>query len=361
MYKNKNSSANIYNMHTIITPEELKSLFVLSDSNKKVIDGFRNVIINIIKKKDPRFLVVCGPCSIHDIEDAIDYAGKLQSLSQKLQDQLYIVMRVYLEKPRTTVGWKGLINDPYMNNSCDIESGLKIARRLLLELIEIGLPLATEILNPIIPQYIEECFSWLAIGARTTESQTHREIVSGFKTAVGFKNGTTGNIDNAINAILASSQPHHYIGVNQSGKVCLCHTLGNFNNHIILRGGNKFPNYYPKDILDCEKKIEQVKIPMSLMIDCSHGNSNKDYRRQSDVLKSVINQIKSGNRSIIGIMLESYIHPGNQILDLSNSDHIKRGISVTDSCISWKMTEQLLRFLYKEIKPFLTKRLTGGS
>lgn len=361
MHKNKCINENICNIHTIITPNQLKSLFALANADKKIIKKCQETIINIIHKRDPRLLVICGPCSIHDVDSALDYAHKLQSLSLELQDQLYIVMRTYLEKPRTTIGWKGLINDPNMNDSCDIESGLKIARCLLLKLIKIGLPLATEVLNPIIPQYIGELFSWLAIGARTTESQIHREIASGMCSAIGFKNNTNGDVNSAINAICAASQSHHYINIDQSGKVCLLHTLGNPNSHIILRGGDQYPNFYPKDIENCEKKIKKIGLSITLMVDCSHGNSNKDYLRQEKVVKSIADQIKHGNQSIIGLMLESYIYSGNQKLNLLTSNHIKYGISVTDACISWEMTEYLLRYLYKEIKPFLNKRIVGAS
>lgn len=361
MHKNEYNNNTVYNMYEMITPEQLKSLFPLNNTDRDMIKNYQNMVINIVNKRDHRLLIVCGPCSIHNVNSALDYARKLKSLSIELQDQLYIVMRVYLEKPRTTIGWKGLINDPYMNGSHDIESGLKIARCLLLQLIEIGLPLATEVLNPIIPQYISELFSWLAVGARTTESQIHREVASGLCTAIGFKNSTNGNFDHAINAICASSESHHYISINQAGKVCLLHTQGNSNSHIILRGGEKYPNYYPKDIICCEKKIRETGLPITLMVDCSHGNSNKDYRRQEDVIKSVLNQIKSGNQSIIGLMIESYIYSGNQILDLSNSHHIQHGVSVTDACISWESTERLLRYLHKEIKPFLTNRLVCGA
>lgn len=360
MQKNESNMSNINKIHTIITPNQLKSLFPVTNLDQDRILNSQNIIVNILRKKDPRLLVICGPCSIHDVNAAFDYANKLKSLSVELQDQLYIVMRVYLEKPRTVAGWKGLINDPYMNGSCDIESGLQIARHLLLRLIKIGLPLATEILNPSIPQYIGEFFSWAAIGARTTESQIHRELASGLNMVIGFKNSTDGNICNAINSVCAAQIPHSYLNINRHGQVCLMHTKGNLNGHIILRGG-KHPNYYPKDIIDCEKKIAEAGLPIILMIDCSHGNSNKDYRLQSDVVQSIIDQIKIGNQSIIGLMLESYIYSGNQIINVSHSSSIQYGISITDSCISWDMTERLLRHLYKEIKPFLSNRLIGAQ
>lgn len=357
MYNNESNNKNIDNISSIITPMELKSLFILSSNYKNMIENQREIIINIVNKRDPRLLVVCGPCSIHDIDSTLDYAYKLRSLSVELQDRLYIVMRTYLEKPRTIIGWKGLINDPYMNGLDDIESGLKIARDLLLQLIKIEVPLATEVLNPIIPQYIGDLFSWAAIGARTTESQIHREVASGLFTAIGFKNSTDGNIDHATNAIYASKQPHRYISIDQFGKVCLLSTLGNSNSHIILRGGKLYSNYHPKDILYCEKKLKKIGLPMVIMIDCSHGNSNKNYHFQENVVQSILNQIKNGNSSIIGLMLESYIYAGNQTLNLPKSDDIKYGVSVTDACISWITTERILRYLHKEIKPFLANRL----
>lgn len=358
MQRNEVDNININNMYPIITPEQLKFQFPLTHADQDIIKNAQDTIINIIHKKDPRLLIICGPCSINDIDAALDYAKKLKHLSIELSDQLYIVMRVYVEKPRTTLGWKGLINDPHMNASYDIESGLKLARHLLLQLIKMDLPVATEILNPNIFQYIGEFFSWLAIGARTTESQIHREVASGLRSVIGFKNSTDGNFCNSINAIRSASTPHHYISINHLGRVCLVHTKGNPNGHIILRGGN-YPNYYPKNIADCEKKIIETGLPLTLMVDCSHGNSNKDYRRQVDVVQSIIDQIKFGNKSIIGLMIESYIYSGNQVLDLSCASSVEYGVSVTDACINWKTTESLLCNLYEELKPFLVSRLAG--
>ncbi|URJ24611.1 3-deoxy-7-phosphoheptulonate synthase [Candidatus Blochmanniella camponoti] len=355
MQKNERNSIYVNNTYSIITPEQLKTQFPITHLEQKTIADSQNIIMNIIHRRDPRLLVICGPCSIHDVNATFDYADKLKILSTELQDQLYIVMRVYLEKPRTSIGWKGLINDPHMNGSNDIELGLKTARNMLVKLTKIGLPLATEVLNPYIPQYIGELFSWSSIGARTTESQIHREIASGLYTPVGFKNSTSGNFSNAVNAIHAAMMPHRYISINQSGQVCLLHTKGNLNAHIILRGGEN-PNYYPEDIIDCEKQITEAGLPLALMVDCSHGNSNKDYRRQIDVAQSISHQIKYGNRSIIGLMIESYIYPGNQSINLSSST-TQYGVSVTDACIDWKTTKHLLYDLHKELKPFLINRI----
>jgi 3-deoxy-7-phosphoheptulonate synthase len=264
-------------------------------------------------------------------------------------------MRVYFEKPRTTVGWKGLINDPHMDGSFDVEGGLKIARRLLVELVNMGLPLATEALDPNSPQYLGDLFSWSAIGARTTESQTHREMASGLSMPVGFKNGTDGSLATAINAMRAAAMPHRFVGINQAGQVCLLQTQGNPNGHVILRGG-KAPNYGPEDVAKCEKEMTQAGLKPSLMVDCSHGNSNKDYRRQPAVAESVVAQIKDGNRSIIGLMIESNIHEGNQSSEQPRCD-MKYGVSVTDACISWETTDALLRELDKDLRGHLAARL----
>lgn len=358
MYKN-GYNAYVVDMHPIITPERLKVQFPLTHTEQQIISDTRMTIMNIIHKRDPRLLIICGPCSVHDEHAILDYADRLCTLSTTLKEQLYIVMRVYLEKPRTTIGWKGMINDPHMNGSCDIECGLKTARNLLTQLIKMNLPLATEVLSPYVPQYIGDFFSWSAIGARTVESQVHREIASGLCMPIGFKNSTNGNLSHAINAISAAMTSHRYISIGESGQACLLHTKGNSNGHIILRGG-EHPNYYPDDIMYCEKKIIDAGLPLALMIDCSHGNSNKDYRRQSDVILSIADQIKNGNSSIIGLMLESYIYSGNQSINFSSST-VQYGISVTDACIDWETTERLLCFLYKELKPFLCDRLSGAK
>ncbi|WP_159714627.1 3-deoxy-7-phosphoheptulonate synthase [Blochmannia endosymbiont of Camponotus nipponensis] len=360
MHKNERNDIHIHDTYPIITPEQLKTQFPITHVEQQTIAESRNIIANIIHRRDPRLLVICGPCSIHDVNATFDYANKLKTLSIELQEQLYIVMRVYLEKPRTSVGWKGFINDPHMNGSNDIALGLKNARHLLVELIKIGLPLATEVLNPYVPLYIGELFSWSSIGARTTESQVHREIASGLYTPVGFKNSTNGNFYNAINAIHAAMMSHKYISINQSGQVCLLHTKGNRNAHIILRGGDN-PNYYPEDVVCCEKKIIEAGLPPVLMVDCSHGNSNKDYRRQVDVAQSILHQIKYGNRSIIGLMMESYIYSGNQSIIHLSSSTAQYGVSVTDACIDWNTTQHLLYDLHKELKPFLINRILGAG
>ncbi|PPI88477.1 3-deoxy-7-phosphoheptulonate synthase [Candidatus Pantoea edessiphila] len=353
------NNVHIADEQILITPEDLKSKFPLNLKQETQISCSRKIISDIISGKDFRLLIVCGPCSIHDTEAAVDYANRLYKIAEKVKDQLYLVMRVYFEKPRTTIGWKGLINDPYMDNSFDMESGLHIARNLLLYLIEIGLPLATEALDPNSPQYLGDLFSWSAIGARTTESQTHREMASGLSMPVGFKNGTDGSLGTAINAMRAASMAHCFVGINQSGQVCLLKTKGNPNSHIILRGG-KSPNYAPNDITQCEKKMINAGLDPALMIDCSHGNSTKNYKKQISVAKSVISQIKQGNGSIIGLMLESNINEGNQSSEQPRTE-MKYGISVTDACINWESTENLLYDMQKKLRGILSNRKRSNN
>ncbi|MDX6917577.1 3-deoxy-7-phosphoheptulonate synthase [Pectobacterium carotovorum] len=347
MQKDSLNNINISAEQVLITPDELKAKFPLNDAEQRDIAQARATIADIIHGRDDRLLIVCGPCSIHDTDAALEYARRLQSLAAELNDRLYIVMRVYFEKPRTTVGWKGLINDPFMDGSFDVESGLHIARGLLLELVNMGLPLATEALDPNSPQYLGDLFSWSAIGARTTESQTHREMASGLSMPVGFKNGTDGSLGTAINAMRAAAMPHRFVGINQTGQVCLLQTQGNIDGHVILRGGKK-PNYNAQDVAECEKQMQDAGLRPALMIDCSHGNSNKDYRRQPLVVESAIEQIKAGNRSIIGLMLESHLNEGSQSSEQPRSD-MRYGVSVTDACISWESTETLLRSVHQEL------------
>lgn len=325
----------------LITPQELKQKLPLSPQLAAQIEQSRKEIADIIHKKEDKLLVVIGPCSIHDPKAALEYGNKLAQLAQELSDNLYIVMRAYFEKPRTTVGWKGLINDPKIDGSFDVEAGLHIARSLLIELAELGLPLATEALDPITPQYLADLFSWSAIGARTTESQTHRELASGLSMPVGFKNGTDGSLATAINAMKAASMGHSFIGINQQGQVNLLHTEGNPDGHVILRGG-KIPNYQAEFVAQCEIELENAGLEQAIMIDCSHGNSNKDYRKQPMVALDAVGQIVAGNRSIMGLMLESNLNAGNQSAEQALSQ-MKYGVSITDACIDWQTTKQLLR------------------
>lgn len=355
MQKDALNNIHIIDEQILITPNQLKMEFPLAPEQELQIAQSRQTIADIIAGRDPRLLIVCGPCSIHDPEAAIEYAHRLKALAAEVSDTLYLVMRVYFEKPRTTVGWKGLINDPHMDGSFDIQAGLKIGRRLLLDLVNMGLPLATEALDPNSPQYLGDLFSWAAIGARTTESQTHREMASGLSMPVGFKNGTDGSLATAINAMRAAAMPHRFVGINQAGQVCLLHTQGNPHGHVILRGG-KTPNYSAQDVEKCEKEMAQAGLKPSLMVDCSHGNSNKDYRRQPAVAESIVEQIKAGNRSIIGLMIESNIYEGNQSSEQPRSE-MKYGVSVTDACISWETTDALLRKMNQDLHSQLMARL----
>jgi len=332
---------NIVSLDVLITPAQLQRELPLSEPASQTISEARKTVRNILDRKDHRLIVVVGPCSIHDIDAALDYAKRLQALAEKVKDTLFIIMRVYFEKPRTTTGWKGLINDPYMNDSFKIEEGLHVGRKLLLDVSEMGLPAATEALDPISPQYIQDLISWSAIGARTTESQTHREMASGLSSAVGFKNGTDGSLTVAINALQSVSNPHRFLGINLDGAVSVVTTRGNPYGHVVLRGGNGKPNYDSVSVAMCEKELKNENIPANIMIDCSHANSNKNHELQPLVMDNVCNQIIDGNTSIIGVMIESNIHAGNQGIpdDLSQ---LQYGISVTDACIDWETTEKML-------------------
>lgn len=353
------TNTRIISEKILLTPEQLKNKLPVKEETLDFISKTRQDIANIINKKDPRLLVVCGPCSIHDIDAALDYAQRLKKLSDELGDCLYIVMRAYFEKPRTTVGWKGFINDPFIDGSFDVETGLYRARDLLIKITSERLPLATEALDPISPQYIGDLFSWAAIGARTTESQTHREMASGLSMPIGFKNGTDGNLSTAINAMKAASHSHRFIGINNKGQVALLTTEGNQDAHVILRGG-KHTNYDADSVKQCEQNMIQDNLPASIMIDCSHANSEKNYRRQIQVAQNVCQQIINNNKSIIGIMIESHINEANQSADLPLSD-MAYGVSITDPCLGWQDTESLLRDIYKEISPSLMTRFKDKS
>jgi len=339
----------------LITPDALRNALPLSENGREFVKKSRVEISNIIHKKDHRLLVISGPCSVHDVESAKEYARKLKTLQEKYTESLYIVMRVYFEKPRTTIGWKGLINDPHMDGSFDVESGLRKARELLLYLTELELPLATEALDPISPQYLAELFSWSAIGARTTESQTHREMASGLSMPIGFKNGTNGSLGVAINALQSAASPHRFMGINRQGQVSVIKTSGNPDGHVILRGG-KQPNYDSVNVTICEEELAAHHLELGIVVDCSHGNSNKDYRRQPLVAENVFNQICEGNLSIIGIMLESHINEGNQSSELPQSE-LKYGVSVTDACIDFLTTEKLLDAGDKKLNAILKSRI----
>ena len=346
---------NIEAPEILITPEELKREIPLTDKARQTVAEGRQVIENILAGKDHRVFVVVGPCSIHDLEAANDYAFRLKKLAEKVSDTLFVVMRVYFEKPRTTVGWKGLINDPYMNDSFKITDGLHIGRKLLRDILEIGLPTATEALDPISPQYLQDLIAWSAIGARTTESQTHREMASGLSSSIGFKNGTDGGLTVAINALQSVANPHRFLGINSDGKVSIVTTRGNPNAHVVLRGGNGKPNYDSVSVSICEQQLEAANIKPNIMVDCSHANSNKDHNLQPLVLDNVSNQILEGNKSIIGVMIESNINAGNQKLS-SNPEEMEYGVSVTDACIDWETTEKSLTEMADKLREVLKSR-----
>ncbi|MBD1882248.1 3-deoxy-7-phosphoheptulonate synthase [Coleofasciculus sp. FACHB-T130] len=342
-------NTHIEESHILLTPNEVKSKLPLTDEAEKTVLNFRNEIEDILDGKDSRKFIVVGPCSIHDIKSAEEYAYRLKNLSDRVNDKLLLIMRVYFEKPRTTVGWKGLINDPDMDDSFHIEKGLLTARSLLIKITELGLPAATEALDPIVPQYIGELIAWSAIGARTTESQTHREMASGLSMPVGFKNGTDGSVQVALNALESARKPHHFLGINATGQVSIFKTKGNAYGHIILRGGAKQPNFDAANVKIAEEKLKAANLPPKIVIDCSHGNSNKDYKKQSAVFENVIQQILEGNASIVGMMLESNLYEGNQPIP-SQLEELKYGVSVTDKCINWEETERIILAAYEKLK-----------
>ncbi|MBD2359178.1 3-deoxy-7-phosphoheptulonate synthase [Tolypothrix sp. FACHB-123] len=340
--------ANIENSHVLLTPNEVKAKLPLTKSAEDTVLKYREELEQILDFQDRRKFIVVGPCSIHDPKAALEYSQRLKILAERVKDKLLLVMRVYFEKPRTTVGWKGLINDPEMDDSFHVENGLLIARELLLQIAELGLPTATEALDPIVPQYISELVAWSAIGARTTESQTHREMASGLSMPVGFKNGTDGNIQVALNALQSARTPHNFLGINQDGQVSVFQTRGNAYGHVILRGGYQ-PNFDAESVKTVEEKLKEAKLPPRIVIDCSHGNTNKDYRLQSAVLESVIQQVVDGNTSIVGMMLESNLYEGNQPVNCKKEE-LKYGVSVTDKCISWEETERIILAAYEKLK-----------
>ncbi|MBL3825604.1 MULTISPECIES: 3-deoxy-7-phosphoheptulonate synthase [Marinobacter] len=358
MSGNKLENLNVASQEALITPEALKKEMPLSDKAAETVSKGRQAIYDIMDGKDHRLFVVVGPCSIHDVEAARDYAARLKKLADEVSDTLLIVMRVYFEKPRTTVGWKGLINDPHLNDTFDIEQGLHIGRRLLLDINELGLPAATEALDPISPQYLQDTIAWSAIGARTTESQTHREMSSGLSMAIGFKNGTDGSLDVAVNAMKSVSHPHSFLGIDQQGQVAIIRTKGNNYGHVVLRGGGGKPNYDSVSVALCEQALDKAGLRKSMMIDCSHANSSKDPAIQPLVMQDVTHQILEGNTSIQSLMVESNINWGNQSIPENLAD-LKYGVSVTDACIDWPTTEKAIRDMRNKLKDVLPKRKIG--
>lgn len=355
MHENLINNINVVSQELLLTPAEIKNHLPLTEKAEQTILAGRAALQRILDRQDHRVFVVVGPCSIHDPKAALDYARRLKKLADEVSDTLFVVMRVYFEKPRTTTGWKGLINDPDMDDSFHIEKGLHTARGLLLELAEMGLPTGTEALDPISPQYIGDLVAWTAIGARTTESQTHREMASGLSTPVGFKNGTDGSLNVAVNALLSVSRPHSFLGIDQEGQCAVIRTRGNRYGHVVLRGGSK-PNYDSVTLALCEQELAAKKLPANIVVDCSHANSSKDPALQPLVMNDCVNQIVEGNQSIVGLMIESNLESGNQPIpeDLSQ---LKYGVSVTDACVDWSTTEKMLREARAKLKDVLPRRL----
>jgi 3-deoxy-7-phosphoheptulonate synthase len=355
MAESRIENVNIRSIDLLITPEELKREMPLSDKARASVLSGRETVRNILDGKDHRIFLVLGPCSIHDVKAAHEYAERLKALSAEVADTLYIIMRVYFEKPRTTVGWKGLINDPFMDDSFKIQDGLHIGRKLLLALNEMGLPCATEALDPMSPQYLHDLIAWSAIGARTTESQTHREMSSGLSSPVGFKNGTDGGMKVAINALLSVANPHSFLGMDSAGKIAIINTNGNPYGHVVLRGGDGKPNYDAVSVALAERELDKAKVSHNIMVDASHANSNKDPGLQPMVMENVSQQIIDGNESIIGMMIESHLKFGRQDIpkDLSQLEY---GKSVTDGCIDWATTEAAVRKMHAQLKDVLPKR-----
>ena len=330
------------------SPRELKAQTPSNEAVNATVARSRERVIRILRQEDPRILVVIGPCSIHDEKGALEYAERLNGLRKEFADKMEIVMRVYFEKPRTTIGWKGLINDPHLDGSQDIETGLKIARRLLLQITGMGLPAATEFLDPIVPQYIADLITWAAIGARTTESQTHREMASGLSMPVGLKNSTDGSLQIAIDAMGATRHAHSFLGINDDGVTSIVRTSGNPHAHVVLRGGRAKTNYDAESIRAAEQKLISEKLPPVLMVDCSHANSEKKFAKQEDVWRSVIQQRIEGTRSLIGLMIESNLLEGSQPIPNDLKD-LLYGVSLTDSCIGWETTERMLRWGHEKL------------
>ena len=329
-------------------PAILKKEIPVSARAKETVVSGRTSIEAILRKEDRRLLVIVGPCSIHDEKAAIEYATRLNTLRKQVAETLFVVMRVYFEKPRTSVGWKGMINDPFLDGTCDMTAGLRKARRLLTQITEMGLPAATEMLDTITAQYVADLVSWSAIGARTTESQIHREMASGLSMPVGFKNSTDGNLSAAINAVTAARAPQSFLGIDQDGKTCVVKTSGNPWVHIVLRGGKR-PNYDPISLEEARLKLIEKNLPEAIMVDCSHANSMKKYQGQAVVWKNVIGQYLAENEALIGLMLESNLHEGSQPFT-GDTASLKYGVSITDECISWETTEQLLLWAHEKIR-----------
>lgn len=353
MQQNKLRNVHIVSQEPLLTPKMLRDELPVTKNAETTVLAGRKAIQDILDRKDNRIFVVSGPCSIHDIDSAMEYAQRFKRLAEEVSETIYLVMRVYFEKPRTTVGWKGLINDPDLNDSFNITKGLKIARKLLIDLADMGIPTATEALDPVTPQFIGDLISWTAIGARTSESQTHREMSSGLSTPVGFKNGTDGSLATCVNAIESASFPHSFLGIDSEGKIAITHSTGNPYSHVVLRGGRNGPNYDSVNIALTEQALLAANLPQSIVVDCSHANSNKNPLLQPLVMENCIHQITEGSQSIVGLMIESHLHEGNQKIS-SDIHTLRYGISVTDGCVSWETTEEMLHNAHRLLKNYRT-------
>ncbi len=344
--KNTNN-LRILTVEKAITPQELRDEIPLTDAGSETVFTSRRIITDIVEGRDDRFLVITGPCSIHDENAALEYAERLNKLRLRYEDKLYIAMRLYFEKPRTTVGWRGMLTDPDLDGSYNINKGLKKARRILQKITEMGLPTATEVLDPIIPQYIADSISWAAIGARTTESQTHRNMVSGLSMPVGFKNGTDGSVEKAINAIESARSSHCFLGIDDDGRTCILSTSGNEATHLILRGGSNGPNYYEETVEDAEELFSENNMAASMIIDCSHANSGKKHIKQFRVLRTVLEH-KRRHPSIKGVMIESNLFEGSQKIPV-DLKKLVYGVSITDECVGWEETERMMEYAYSKL------------
>ena len=340
------NNLNVVVMCPLTPPSVLKERLPMTEAVNATVFAGRNEVERLLDREDRRLLVVVGPCSIHDPRIALDYASQLKGLAEEVKETLLLVMRVYFEKPRTTVGWKGLINDPDLDGSHKVEKGIRLARQILVEVNKLGVPAATETLDPITPQYLAELISWSAIGARTTESQTHRELASGLSMPVGFKNGTDGSLDTAINAMKAALAPHHFLGINQDGLTSVIQTRGNRYGHLVLRGGKHGPNFDAIAIREAEEGLEKAGLRQEIMVDCNHANSGKDPVRQEIVFRDIVRQIKDGNQSLIGVMIESNLKGGNQKI----GPEMEYGVSITDACLDWENTRRILLDAYQELR-----------
>ena len=347
-YNENIHNVNLEYIKPLYTPEKFMNMVPVKPEQIHTVFQSRKEIGDIINETSDKFLILVGPCSIHDVQACLEYANKLKTLSDQVSNKIMIVMRTYFEKPRTTTGWKGFINDPNLNDSFDVHEGLKKARGFLNQILHIGLPTATEFLDPFMPQYYGDLISWGAIGARTVESQTHRQLSSGLSMPIGFKNGTGGSVQIAIDAIIAAKNQHVFLGIDEKGQTSVVKTNGNNYGHLILRGGKTGPNYDSESVKSAVSSLVENELDPKLVIDCSHGNSNKDHRNQSKVFKSIIDQKTSGQNAIFGVMLESHLNPGSQSIP-SNPEDLKYGVSDTDECIGWEETENLIKWAYNEL------------